>query len=164
MRSDNLTITQLMQRFNRFVIPVYQRPYSWDIGNCKQLYKDLKSIISNKRKGYFLGCFVSDGNVIGNDGVIRIIDGQQRLTTVILLLLAISSLIGEKKIKSNAANLDKQILGRYLKDDMWEDSNGKIKLELLDDDQKALSNLFSGNSNSKVISNITLNYDFFITL
>ena len=161
MRSDNLTITQLMQRFNRFVIPVYQRPYSWDIGNCKQLYKDLKSIISNKRKGYFLGCFVSDGNVIGNDSVIRIIDGQQRLTTVILLLLAISSLIGEKKIKSNAANLDKQILGRYLKDDMWEDSNGKIKLELLDDDQKALSNLFSGNSNSKVISNITLNYDFF---
>lgn len=164
MRSDNLTITQLMQRFNRFVIPVYQRPYSWDIGNCKQLYKDLRLIMKEKRKSYFLGCFVSHGLVLGNDSVIRIIDGQQRLTTVTLILLAVSNLIKEKKVTSDTSNLDRQILGRYLMDDMYayEGTNeGKIKLELLDDDQKALDSLFSGNLNPEAMSNIIFNYNFF---
>ena len=72
----------------RFVIPVYQRNYDWKTENCKQLYDDLVKIIKGNRKSHFFGSLVSVYNPDGHNEEFLIIDGQQRLTTVSLLFLA----------------------------------------------------------------------------
>ena len=72
----------------RFIIPVYQRNYDWKTENCRQLYDDLVKVISQNKHSHFFGSIVS----VHNDGTFNeylVIDGQQRLTTVSLLLLAI---------------------------------------------------------------------------
>ena len=70
----------------RFVIPVYQRNYDWKTENCKQLYDDLVKIIKGHRKSHFFGSLVSVYNPDGHNEEFLIIDGQQRLTTLMLLL------------------------------------------------------------------------------
>lgn len=77
----------------RFVIPVYQRNYDWKTENCKQLYDDLVKIIKGHRKSHFFGSLVSVYNPDGHNEEFLIIDGQQRLTTVSLLFLAMYNLI-----------------------------------------------------------------------
>ena len=77
----------------RFVIPVYQRNYDWKTENCKQLYDDLVKIIKEHRKSHFFGSLVSVYNPDGHNEEFLIIDGQQRLTTVSLLFLAMYNLI-----------------------------------------------------------------------
>lgn len=70
-----------------FVIPEYQRPYSWDIEMCDILWNDVKDFYAehiNDNEEYFLGSLVS---CIGDEGI-AIIDGQQRLTSLFLILRA----------------------------------------------------------------------------
>ena len=76
----------------RFVIPVYQRNYDWKTENCKQLYDDLVKVVKNNRRSHFFGSIVSNVVPYGSKIEYHIIDGQQRLTTITLLLLAISNL------------------------------------------------------------------------
>ncbi len=70
----------------RFVIPVYQRNYDWKTENCKQLYDDLVKIIKGHRKSHFFGSLVSVYNPDGHNEEFLIIDGQQRLTTVSIVV------------------------------------------------------------------------------
>ena len=77
----------------RFVIPVYQRNYDWKTENCKQLYDDLVKIIKGHRKSHFFGSLVSVYNPDGHNEEFLIIDGQQRLTTVSLLFLAMYNVV-----------------------------------------------------------------------
>lgn len=72
----------------RFIIPVYQRNYDWKMEHCKQLYDDLVKIIRQNRKSHFFGSIVSVQSESGTMEEFLIIDGQQRLTTISLLLLA----------------------------------------------------------------------------
>ena len=65
----------------RFIIPVYQRKYDWKYENCKQLYEDLKKIITDNRESHFFGSIVSAVVPNGSKIEYHIIDGQQRLTT-----------------------------------------------------------------------------------
>ena len=98
----------------RYVIPVYQRKYDWKYENCRQLYDDLKKIVTDGRNSHFFGSIVSavvpDGSKIES----HIIDGQQRLTTITLLLLAIRNLIVQRKVATNEGKLDEQISQRFL--------------------------------------------------
>ena len=77
----------------KFIIPVYQRPYSWKKKNCEQLLKDLKEVYEWKHQSYFFGSvvYVSENN--GSCQEFIIIDGQQRITTVSMLLLAIRNYV-----------------------------------------------------------------------
>ena len=72
-----------------FIIPEYQRPYSWDVEKCDILWNDIKDFhqkIENRQQGeYFLGTIVTC--VEGASGV-HIIDGQQRITSFFLMLRA----------------------------------------------------------------------------
>ncbi len=77
----------------RFVIPVYQRNYDWKTEQCKQLFDDLVKIIKNNRRSHFFGSVVSVYNPDGRNDEFLIIDGQQRLTTVSLVLLAVYNLL-----------------------------------------------------------------------
>ncbi len=75
---------------NQFVIPIYQRLYSWKKEQCEQLWDDIIKIGGNdKMNGHFIGSilYVLDGNTPSSP--LLIIDGQQRLTTITLLLIAL---------------------------------------------------------------------------
>lgn len=78
----------------RYEIPVYQRPYSWDEEQCEQLWQDILTIGRRPDLRHFTGSvvYVMDGcfNPAGM-ATSLIIDGQQRMTTVSLLLAALAS-------------------------------------------------------------------------
>lgn len=81
-----------------FIIPEYQRAYSWGINNCDKLWQDINNFIDAKSEDrYFFGTIII--NCSNNDTTYELIDGQQRTTTFLLLLKAllvrINSAIGE---------------------------------------------------------------------
>ncbi|GAA9985101.1 DUF262 and DUF1524 domain-containing protein [Helicobacter pylori] len=94
---------------NQFVIPIYQRLYSWKKEQCEQLWDDIIKIGGNdKMNGHFIGSilYVLDGNTPSSP--LLIIDGQQRLTTITLLFIALrnhsSDEVKRKKMESYLIN------------------------------------------------------------
>ncbi len=144
----------------RFVIPVYQRNYDWKIENCNQLYEDLKKIIREHRENHFFGSIVSVFNPNGNNEEFLIIDGQQRLTTVSLLFLAMYNLMDQGIVVPEASNLKQRIFEEYLVD-KWKPEDTRIKLKPVKNDQTAFEKLFSDSTEYIRDSNLTINYNYF---
>lgn len=145
---------------NRYVIPVYQRKYDWKIENCSQLYEDLKKIIRKKRSSHFFGSICSQVIPNGSKIEFHIIDGQQRLTTITLLLLAMSNLVKAGRVKSEEEDLNEQILQRFVIAP-WAKKDDKIKLLPVRGDRDALVKLFGPVEDYDRSSNLTINYQFF---
>ena len=96
MKGEARKLVQYMEGSSkRFIIPVYQRNYDWKIENCKQLFDDLERVIRMDRKSHFFGSIVAAQDDDGGLSEHLIIDGQQRLTTVSLLLLVMYHLLKE---------------------------------------------------------------------
>lgn len=144
----------------RFVIPVYQRKYDWKQANCRQLYDDLKKIALSGRKSHFFGSIVSSVVPNGSKMEYHIIDGQQRITTVSLLLLAICNLVKEQKITCTKERLGEEIRQRFLIAP-WAEPDDQIKLRPVKRDREALAKLFGAEEDFDPASNLTLNYRFF---
>lgn len=143
----------------RFIIPVYQRNYDWQTENCKQLYNDLIKVVKNKRKTHFFGSIVS----VHNDGEFNeylVIDGQQRLTTVSLLFLAMYNLMENGLLKPTKENLAEKIYKTYLVD-QWQNDDTRIKLKPVKNDREAFGKLFKEESEHIPDSNLTINYNYF---
>ena len=143
----------------RFIIPVYQRNYDWKMENCKQLYDDLVTIIKKKRDSHFFGSIVSAHND-GEFNEYLIIDGQQRLTTISLLLLAMYNLIKAGVVTPAQSNLADKIYKTYLIDE-WQDDETRIKLKPVKNDSKAFDSLFKKEEDHIQGSNLTVNYNYF---
>ncbi|MDR1029736.1 MAG: DUF262 domain-containing protein [Treponema sp.] len=82
----------LSQPKTQFIIPVYQRNYNWTIGQCKQLLDDIMSIGSNNNEVHFIGSIVYIHDNIYTSANIKelvIIDGQQRLITIMLIYVVL---------------------------------------------------------------------------
>lgn len=144
----------------RFIIPVYQRNYDWKMEHCKQLYDDLVKIIRQNRKRHFFGSIVSVQSESGTMEEFLIIDGQQRLTTISLLLLAIYHLLSSGKMVSRDHQLTDKILKKYLIDE-YEPEEKRIKLKPIKNDQKAFGILFDQDEEYIPDSNLTINYRYF---
>lgn len=143
----------------RFIIPVYQRNYSWKKDNCRQLYDDLIRVITNKRKMHFFGSIVSVYNSSYEEYLV--IDGQQRLTTISLLLLAIHNALKDGKVKSDDDKLESRVLDEYLVD-KYEPTEKRIKLKAVNKDLEAFTKLFEEEPEDYLRdSDITLNYEYF---
>ena len=161
MKGSEAKMTAFMEGADkRYIIPVYQRKYDWKLDNCRQLYDDLKKIIRDKRESHFFGSIVSSVVPNGSKIEYHIIDGQQRLTTVSLLLLAIRNLIRTGTISSTKGKLDEQISQRFLISP-WANEDDQIKLRPVKSDREALSKLFGDDEDFDPTSNLTLNYRFF---
>lgn len=141
----------------RFIIPVYQRNYDWKIENCRQLFDDLKKVIESERESHFFGSVVSVANTQGSSSEMLIIDGQQRITTISLLLLAIVNLLKEGKITADKSNLCERIENTYLIDP-YQPEEKKVKLKPIKDDQDAFLKLFDTDEEYNHASNVTQNY------
>lgn len=142
MKGSEAKMTGFMEGADkRYVIPVYQRKYDWKYENCRQLYDDLKKIVIDGRDSHFFGSIVSAVVPNGSKIEYHIIDGQQRLTTITLLLLAIRNLITQGKVSSDEGKLDEQISQRFLISP-WASEDDKIKLRPVKSDREALVKLF----------------------
>lgn len=101
MKPDTHTVQQLFERDVRYIVPLYQRPYVWDEERqWAPLWDDITAMLQHQDSGevgglwtHFLGAIVLDGEkpVPGQIPRFVVIDGQQRLTTLQLLLAAAAS-------------------------------------------------------------------------
>src|SRR5258708_103389 len=76
----------------RLVVPLNQRPYAWEKTHVERLYQDLSAAILSEDKTYFLGTIVL---AHGEDGLLLVADGQQRLATTSILIAAIRDYLFE---------------------------------------------------------------------
>ncbi|RVZ75299.1 DUF262 domain-containing protein, partial [Helicobacter pylori] len=146
---------------NQLVIPIYQRVYSWKKEQCKQLWDDIIKIGGDDKKdGHFIGSilYVLDG-IKHTDNTLFIIDGQQRLTTITLLFIALRNYLSEeveilekfsrKEIESYLINSDK-------------DGDKKFRLILSESDRDTLLSLIDKNKRKpsepslKIVENFKL--------
>ena len=143
----------------RFIIPLYQRNYDWKEENCEQLFQDLIKLHNSDRKSHFFGSIVSSIHFGTED--IFIIDGQQRITTVSLLLIAMVNAKKDGLIEATDAKLVEKIFKRYLVDEYQEDER-KVKLKPIKKDMQAFDALLYKPKDQYIKeSNVTRNYDFF---
>ena len=144
----------------RFIIPVYQRNYDWKIDNCKQLLDDLERVVLDKRGRHFFGSIVSVANIHGATSELLIIDGQQRITTISLLFLAMVNLMEEGVLIATDPVLIQRIKMTYLVDQFAPEER-KIKLKPIKDDSDAFERLFKGKDEYNNASAVTRNYNYF---
>ena len=99
----------------QFVVPVYQRMYSWDIEHCEKLWDDILRVGANDNVSmHFIGSIMYIGDKHSQTAInqLSVIDGQQRLTTLTLLLIALSNAICDDEILEKFSKT--KIRNRYL--------------------------------------------------
>jgi len=168
---DQKTIKSLFEdKKSDFLIPDYQRPYAWGEEECQTLWDDIFTFAFpdnnyqnfNKDDEYFLGSIVTFKN---DNGKLEVIDGQQRLTTLMLLLRAFY--VKFKNMQDEDSKLTKDMISKCI----WKtDEFGKADLNILkinsevatdDDKVEFLSILKTGEVNKEQKSNYANNYRFF---
>ncbi|MFP6191777.1 DUF262 domain-containing protein [Helicobacter pylori] len=130
----------------QFVIPVYQRVYSWGKEHCKQLWDDIIKTGGNDQiEGHFIGSivFVHDGLYSTNHNELLIIDGQQRLTTITLLFIALRDRLNDEDELLEKFSHQK-IQNRYLINSD-KDGDKKFRLILSESDKDTLLSLIDKN-------------------
>lgn len=143
----------------QLVIPVYQRNYAWKIENCKQLFTDLVKLKDSRRKGHFFGSIVTAPAGSGLDRLI--IDGQQRLTTTSLLMLAAIKAVKDGKMKINQERLLDMTQENMLEAKFGSHSSYK-KLIPIEQDRMAYDCIFSYDTDQLIPSSkVTQNFNFF---
>lgn len=158
MKAEATTLLKFIKdnQKNQLVIPIYQRLYSWEKEQCKQLWDDIIKIGGDdKMNGHFIGSilYVLDGIVHSNNALL-IIDGQQRLTTITLLLIALKDHLNDEVKR-------KEIEEHYL---INSDKNGdeKFRLILSESDKDTLLYLIDkdrrkpSEPSSKIVENFKL--------
>lgn len=145
----------------QFVIPVYQRNYDWLIDNCDQLFSDLVKLSRSNRCSHFFGSIVTSSADSSYNRLV--IDGQQRLTTISLLLLA-----GIKAVKADAIEISEEskideAYEVFLKAKFC-NSERKIKLVPIENDRIAYDKIFNEEDSFDEDSKVTRNYRHFYDL
>jgi hypothetical protein len=115
MKPDTHTVQQLFERDVRYIVPLYQRPYVWDEEHqWAPLWDDISALLQNQELGdpeglwsHFLGAVVLDQDKTppGQIPTFTVIDGQQRLTTLQLMLAAAAKAVAEVGAENDAALL-----------------------------------------------------------
>lgn len=101
MKATEAKLLSFLQKSPQFVIPIYQRTYSWTDKQCRQLWDDiLRAGSSDTIAVHFIGSivYVEQGlSQVTHQAPLLVIDGQQRLTTVSLLIEALARALGESE-------------------------------------------------------------------
>jgi uncharacterized protein with ParB-like and HNH nuclease domain/predicted transport protein len=163
MKATAANLLSVIKGPKQFVIPIYQRTYSWHSEQCKQLFNDILKVgNSQSATGHFLGSVVYFQESIYNTTDVPqllVIDGQQRVTTVCLILLALSEFINrnEIEIETNGSKLRNYYL---LNSD--EEKELKYKLLLTKKDKETYLSLINNHPIPEKYSQPILdNYRFF---
>ncbi len=159
MKGDSQKLVAFLEGSRkRFIIPVYQRNYDWKKEQCKTLFNDLVSVIKLNKKSHFFGSIVSSCK---STDEILIIDGQQRVTTVSILMIAIINALKKNIITSLNESLKEEIEQTYIID-RFSKRERKVRLKPFRDDCDAFDKLiFSEETDYIKTSNVTINYNYF---
>lgn len=154
-------IYEILNGNRQFLIPVYQRFYSWDIDQCKRLWNDIVEMQRKGKTGHFVGSIVNIAEQAMPTGVQKymIIDGQQRMTTLTLLLLALRdyAIKNPSDTTINARRIDNMLLKNE-----YESGDERYKLLLTETDRDILISLVEEKPISESIrSRLIENYNFF---
>ncbi len=163
MKAVEASLLPFMSGNKQFVIPIYQRPYSWTIKQCSQLWSDiLKAARDDAVFGHFIGSivYITQGPTSATLPQYLVIDGQQRLTTVSLLLAALG-----KAIEANRGSAE--VSGDEIQDLYLTNRHGKgdlrYKLVLTQSDREVLSRLVEDQPlPSSASPRVVENYQFFV--
>ena len=163
MRADATKFLNFLHKANQFVIPIYQRNYSWDEKQCQQLWEDILRVGSNETIPlHFVGSIVyvhSSQSTVAVSAPLLVIDGQQRLTTLTILLEALARALGENEPLDGFS--EKKIRNKYLSNPDENDER-HYKLLLSDTDKDSLMALIRGADLPKNHSlRIKENFEFF---
>lgn len=155
-------IYEILNGNKQFLIPVYQRYYSWDIDQCKRLWNDIVEMQKKGKSGHFVGSIVNIAEQAMPTGVQKfmIIDGQQRTTTLTLLLLALRdyAIANPADTTINAKRIDNMLLKNE-----YESGDERYKLLLTETDRDILISLveskpIADGTKSKLLDN----YKYFV--
>ncbi|GAA7802024.1 DUF262 and DUF1524 domain-containing protein [Helicobacter pylori] len=140
MEADATTLLNFIKdnQNNQLVIPIYQRLYSWEKEQCKQLWDDIvKTGGSDQIEGHFIGSilYMLD-RITHSNNALLIIDGQQRLTTITLLLTALRNHLSDEDEFLGKFSCQK-IQNRYLINSD-KDGDKKFRLILSESDKDTL--------------------------
>ena len=133
MEATQANLMKFIKKSDQFSIPIYQRLYSWTEKECERLWDDIMNVGSNNVPSHFIGSimYIKDSSPISKPEPLLVIDGQQRLTTVSLLLEALARKIGDNEIEGFSA---KKIRHYYLINPL-ETGDRKYKLLLSQNDR-----------------------------
>lgn len=164
MKASEANLMQFLAGKHQFIIPIYQRTYSWTNSQCTQLWNDIVRVAMNPQvPGHFVGSIVYIQKGIYQSTAIPqllVIDGQQRLTTLSILLAALGQAI--KKSKQGLKITEKKIQNYYLLNNE-EDDDLRYKLLLTHSDKETLMRLVEGNEFPSTASQrVVENYEFFV--
>lgn len=166
MKANEVTLNSFLeQNKTQFVIPVYQRNYDWKDTQCKQLYDDIISTgSSSDHDTHFIGSIVFIHDSVYTSSEVKelvIIDGQQRLTTISLLYLALYRYAVDNDMQAKATELNETfIINKFVASD-----NSKLKLKQTDNNARAFQYLLSEKNPREYgeYSKVIENFIFFST-
>ena len=143
MQAINNPFVAFVNGTKQFIIPAFQRDYSWTIEQCQQMWDDILRAGSSEDGNHFIGSFVY---VAGNAAAVfsswLVIDGQQRLTTLSLLLIALRDHIRETGWTGQEPS-PQQIDAYFLKNE-HESGDRRYKVALRRHDDATLRSLVDG--------------------
>lgn len=164
MKANATRFLSFLHKANQFIIPIYQRNYSWDEKQCQQLWDDIVRVGSNESIGvHFIGSIVyiqGGHSSVTSEAPLLVIDGQQRLTTLNILLEAVARITLETEPIEGFSSV--KIRHHYLINPLETDEK-HFKLLLSDVDRETLKAIIKGAELPKNHSlRIRENFEFFI--
>ena len=165
MKATQANLLSLLNGPRQFVVPIYQRTYSWTDKQCRQLWTDIVRIaVNDKEPAHFVGSIVYIEKGIYQVTAVPqllVIDGQQRLTTISLLLAALARALDGTESKSDISA--KKIENYYLFNGE-EEGDLRYKLMLTQSDRDTYFRLIDGTVlPTKSSARLLENYKFFET-
>lgn len=165
MKANENPLLSLLDGKKQFVVPIYQRTYTWKLKQCKQLLSDIIRVgASSSEESHFIGSivyFTPEVSTQTSVPELLVIDGQQRLTTVSLLLLALTEYMKEDEQGSIADETWEEIRETYLVNKHRKDIS-KYKLLLTKRDKATYKKILDGIELSEEVSKRVIeNYEYF---
>ncbi|MGM5629465.1 DUF262 and DUF1524 domain-containing protein [Apibacter raozihei] len=163
MKASESNFLSILKARNQFVIPIYQRTYNWKLEQCQQLFKDILSIDEDTTGGHFMGSvvyFQESIHTISDISQLQVIDGQQRLTTVSILIAALASFMKDNETHIETTSYKK--LQNYYLFNNDEENELRYKLLLTKKDKETFLSIIRGIDLPENYSHRLMeNYEFF---
>ncbi len=159
MKASEVKLDDFLSKVDtQFVIPIYQRNYEWRRPHCEQLLNDIIEV-GTTHQPHFIGSivFIHDGVYTSGVKELIIIDGQQRLTTITLLFIA---LYHYALNNNDYNNLAQKIYKKYLINEFANDEQ-RLKLKPTENNDSDLKSVLTNSIHTSEFSNIINNYNFF---
>lgn len=163
MKATEAKLLDFLKKSPQFVIPIYQRTYSWTKKECRQLWDDIVRTGADDRISvHFVGSIVyveSGLSQVTHQAPLLVIDGQQRLTSISLLLAALAKAVGESEPFDGFSQ--RKIKNYYLLNPE-ETGERHFKLLLSEADKPSLTAIVAGQNQPQQKSlRVTQNFEFF---